>query len=116
MIVVFFAFTATAAPPQKITILTNARCEMCQNAIERTLFALDGVKKVRLDLVTKEVKIKYDDAVVTDAQLRQAIAAIGYDADDVPARPKAQEALADCCKPNKTAGGTDGAKACKKPE
>lgn len=118
IIAVFFAFTAMAAPPKKITIQTNAQCEMCQNTIESTLFALDGVKKVELDLVTKKVKVKFDEKVIDETQLRQAIAAVGYNADDVPARPKAQKALADCCKPKKAGASccASKAKACKKPE
>ena len=51
-----------------------------------------------LDLVTKKVKIKYDEDVVDVATLRQAIANTGYEADEVPARPKAREALDACCK------------------
>lgn len=118
IIAVFFAFTAMAAPPKKITIQTNAQCEMCQNNIESALFALDGVKKAELDIVTKKVKIKFDSDVIDEAQLRQAIAAAGYNADDVPARPKAQDALADCCKPKTGKGAccAGKAKACKKPE
>ncbi|MFT7120637.1 MAG: copper chaperone CopZ [Neolewinella sp.] len=108
ILAVLFAFTAMAAPPKKASIQTNAVCEMCQFAIEKALFKIDGVKKAELDLVTKKVKIKYDESVVDLATLRQAISAVGYDADDVPARPAAREALDDCCK-------GDG-KACKKPE
>jgi len=116
---ILFSFLAMAAPPKKIVIQTNAICGMCKTNIERSLADLDGVKKVELDLVTKKVKIKYDDKLIDEATLRQAIANTGYNADDVPARPKAQDALAACCKPKKTeAAGccADKAKACKKPE
>lgn len=116
IIAVFFAFTAMAAPLTKATIQTNANCEMCQSTIESTLSALDGVKKASLDLVTKKVTVKFDADVIELAQLRQAIAAVGYNADDVPARPKAQEALADCCKPKTTSCCADKSKSCKKPE
>lgn len=115
-IVALFGFFAMAAPPKKIVIQTNAICEMCQSRIESTLFDIEGVKKAELDLVTKKVKIKYDEDVVDVATLRQAIASVGYNADDVPARPKAQEALDACCKPKADACCADKAKACKKPE
>lgn len=108
ILAVFFAFTAMAAPPKKVTIQTNAVCGMCQFTIEGALAKVDGVESAELDLVTKKIKIKYDAKVIDVTTLRQAIAAVGYDADDVPARPRAREALADCCK-------GDG-KACKKPE
>ena len=107
-----------AAPPKKITIQTNAICGMCKTNIESSLAALEGVENAELDLVTKKVKIKYDAKVIDENTLRQAIANTGYDADDVPARPKAQEALAACCKPKKDAASCcmDKTKECKKPE
>ncbi len=117
LFVALFGFLAMAAPPKKIVIQTNAMCGMCETNIETSLMAIEGVKKADLDLVTKKVKIKFDDKLVDIATLRQAIANTGYDADDVPARPKAQEALAACCKPKKAAACcADKAKACKKPE
>ena len=117
LLLTLFTFVAMAVPPKKIVIQTNAVCGMCKTNIETSLAAIEGVKKAELDLVTKKVKIKYDDKAVDVATLRQAIANTGYDADEVPARPKAQEALAACCKPKKTAAKAccaDKAKACKK--
>ena len=118
LFVALFGFLAVAAPPKKVVIQTNAVCGMCETNIEEGLLAIEGVKKADLDLTTKKVKIKFDDKVLDEATLRQAIANIGYDADDVPARPKAQDALAACCKPKKAAKAccADKAKACKKPE
>ncbi|OAV44550.1 heavy-metal-associated domain-containing protein [Lewinella sp. 4G2] len=103
ILVAVFAFIAMAAPPKKVVIQTSAVCEMCKTSIEKNLLAIEGVAKAELDLVTKKVKIKYDDKLVDVATLRQAIANTGYAADDVPARPKAVEGLANCCKPKDTA-------------
>ncbi len=97
-LIVLFAFVAIAAPPKKVTIQTNAICGMCKDNIESGLLALEGVLKAELDLVTKKVKIKYDADLIDVATLRQAIANTGYTADEVPARPKARESLAACCK------------------
>jgi copper chaperone CopZ len=99
LFIALFGLIAMAPPTKKVTIQTNAQCGMCKTSIESNLTALEGVKSAELDLVTKKVKIKYDDKVLDVATLRQAIANTGYSADDVPARPKAQEALAACCKP-----------------
>jgi len=115
-LVALCGFFAMAAPPKKVSIQTNAICEMCQSKIEKTLFALEGVKRAELDMVTKKVKIKYDEDLIDVATLRQAIASVGYNADDVPARPKAQAALDACCKPKGDACCADKTKACKKPE
>jgi len=114
LFVALFGFIAMAAPTEKITIQTNAQCGMCKTSIETSLTALEGVKSAELDLVTKKVKIKYDDKVLDAATLRQAIANTGYSADDVPARPKAQEALAACCKPKEACVKEAGAACCAK--
>lgn len=116
LFVALLGFIAMAAPPEKIIIQTNAQCEMCRINIEGKLLALEGVKKAELDMVTKKVKIKYDDKKIDAATLRQAIANTGYNADDVPARPKAQQALAACCQPKTTSCCADKAKACVKKE
>lgn len=113
LFVLISLFTFTTAPAniddgkmEKVTIETSARCEMCKVTIEKALYELDGVKKAELDLVTKKVKVKYDARQVDLSTLRQTISAVGYQADAVPARPKAVAALPDCCKPE--------VKACKK--
>ena len=51
--------------------------------------------------MSKNVKIKYDESKVDAATLRQTISAAGYDADEVPARKKAYDALDNCCKSQK---------------
>ena len=116
LIVAVFALAAMAAPPKKVVIQTNAICAMCKTNIETALSALDGVAKAELDLVTKKVKIKYDEDVIDVVTLRQAIANTGYTADEVPARPKARESLATCCKKDveKKASSGKSAKSCAK--
>lgn len=111
LLVSFFSFAATPAATapaidgdklEKVTIKTSAVGEMCKVTIEKALYALEGVEKAELDLVTKKVKVKYDADMVDVATMRQAISAAGYDADDIPARPKAKAALPKCCKKGKS--------------
>ncbi len=83
---------------QRVKIKTSAICDMCKVSIERALLKLQGVQTAELDLVTKKVNIRYDADQLSVATLRQAIAAVGYDADEVTARPKAYDSLAACCK------------------
>ncbi len=113
-LVAVFGFLSMAAPPKKVTIQTNAVCGMCETNIETALTGLDGVKSADLNLETGKIKIKYDADLIEPATLRQAIANTGYNADNVPARPKAQEALAACCKPKKEACCADKTKSCSK--
>ena len=90
--------SAFAVGDKTVKIQTNAVCGMCKDRIESTIGALDGVQSVRLDLTTKKVKIKYDEAKQSAASLRLAITKIGYAAADVSADTEAQAALPACCK------------------
>jgi periplasmic mercuric ion binding protein len=95
---VCFTAVAPVGSTAKVKIKTSAICGMCKDAIESALLELPGVKSAVLDLTTRKVKVKYDKDQITLAQLRQGIAAAGYDADDIPALPRAYDALPGCCK------------------
>ena len=83
---------------KEIKIKTTAVCGMCEERIENDMKFEKGVKSVDLDLDTKIVTIKYKANKTTPEKLRKAISKIGYDADDVPADPKAYKKLPACCK------------------
>lgn len=95
---VCFTAVAPVAPPAKAKIKTSAVCGMCKDAIESALLELPGVESAVLDLTTRKVKVKYDKKQISLTELRQGIAAAGYDADDIPALPRAYEGLPGCCK------------------
>ncbi|MFC2101213.1 heavy-metal-associated domain-containing protein [Bacteroidota bacterium] len=82
----------------EIKIKTSAVCSMCKERIESNMAYEKGVSFVELDLETKMVSIRYRADKTNPDKLRQAIANIGYDADDVMANPKKYEKLPACCK------------------
>ncbi len=93
----------TQEPTQKkkietIEIKTSAVCGMCKNKIESALIKTKGVKNATLDLEDKTVMIKYQPTLTTPVDLRHAISALGYDADEIPANPEAYRNLHFCCK------------------
>lgn len=81
-----------------VTIQTSAQCEQCKTRIEKALAFEKGVINSNLDLETKAVTIEYKKGKTDLDSLRKAIAAVGYDADDVKADEKAYAALPGCCK------------------
>jgi copper chaperone CopZ len=93
-----FAQQETKKKTETIEIRTSAVCGMCKDKIETALNGTKGVKYATLNMTTKAVTVKYRPEEVTPDQLRAAITATGYDADDVPADPKAYEKLHACCK------------------
>jgi mercuric ion binding protein len=86
------------AQTDTVRIHTSAVCEQCKDKIENDLSFEKGVKKVKLDLDTKEVMVVYNPEKTTPAKIAEAITKIGYDADSLKADAKAFKKLPDCCK------------------
>jgi periplasmic mercuric ion binding protein len=82
----------------EVKIKTSAVCGMCKDKIEKNLIFEKGVKDVSLDLKTKIVTVEYRTNKTDPDKIRTAISKLGYDADQVPADPKAYEKLPGCCK------------------
>ncbi len=95
--------TATASNNTSVQIQTSGECEMCKKTIESEVGKMTGVKKATLDVETKVLTVEYNSKKTNPDKVRKAIAAIGYDADDVKANNRARKELPGCCKP----GGKD---------
>ena len=78
--------------------LNTIQCSMCSDKIASGLDKLEGVVKVDVDLEKKVGKVVYKAGVIDLGVIEKAIAAIGYDANDTPAEPKAYSGLDMCCK------------------
>ncbi|MFN0276020.1 MAG: heavy-metal-associated domain-containing protein [Chitinophagales bacterium] len=81
-----------------VQIPTSAVCGMCKKTIEAELSKVTGVKVAIVNLDSKDVTVRYNTEKTSEAEIKQAIAAIGYDAGDVPADEKAYDDLHACCK------------------
>jgi len=90
---------------KEIDIKVSSQCGMCKDRIEKTLAFEKGIKSSVVDLIKDEVKVIYNSKKTDPAKICKAIAAVGYDADDVAAVKKAYDKLPGCCKkpadPNK---------------
>lgn len=82
---------------EEVTIQTNAICGSCQERIESALYKVPGVKSAELDLEYKTVTVKFKTSKTSVEELRQVIAGVGYDADDVKADSSARKDLPHCC-------------------
>ena len=79
-------------------VLNTIQCGMCTDKIASGLGKLEGVVKVDVDLEKKISKVVYKAGVINLGVIEKAIAAIGYDANNTPAEPKAYSELDMCCK------------------
>lgn len=89
------------SPPKKtqvVQIQTSAVCGMCKETLDKALLPLKGVKKVEMNEDTKVLSITFNPKMIEVDGIRKAISLAGYDADNVPADPKAYEKLHTCCK------------------
>mgnify|MGYP001275166298 FL=1 len=78
--------------------LNTIQCGMCTDKIASGLGKLEGVVKVDVDLEKRIGKVVYKAGVINLGVIEKAIAAIGYDANNTPAEPKAYSELDMCCK------------------
>ena len=66
--------------------------------LEEAIYDEKGVKRVEIDEEKKTVTVYYNTNKTTPEKIKQAIAAVGFDADDVKADPDAYASLDECCK------------------
>ncbi len=83
---------------ETVEIQTSAICGDCKERLEHDLAFEKGVKSVELDDETKVLTIQYKKGKNNKENLKKAVTKVGYDADDLPADPKAYDALPQCCK------------------
>ena len=91
---------ATHAQSKKsatVDVKTSTVCGMCEQTIETELIYEKGVKAVDVDLQASLVHVDYDPRKTGPDRIREAISALGYNADDVPGDPEAFKKLPTCC-------------------
>jgi len=89
---------ATQAQTDTLRIRTSAMCDMCKRTIEESMAFTKGVKYASLDVESKVLTVAISPKKTDATAVRKAVNALGYDADDSPADPKAYEKLHACCK------------------
>lgn len=90
--------TATKDGMQTIKIKTSAVCDMCKETLEKAMAYEKGVKESNLDVDSKILTVKFDVKKTSAEKIKKAVTLTGYDADEMPADPKAYEHLDPCCK------------------
>jgi len=76
-------------------------CEMCGTCgplFQNTLLKVKGVRMFEVDKTKNTIIVYYNGKKTNVQEIRNTIANIGYDADDVKANPEAHEQLYNCCK------------------
>ncbi len=83
------------------TEVINAKtmiCGMCEDNVEKAVYAVEGVKSVEVDLKGKLVTVRFIPAQTNLQTIERAITDAGYDANDKARDPGSYEKLDACCK------------------
>jgi periplasmic mercuric ion binding protein len=82
---------------KELKIKTSAQCDMCKKRIEKAIGLEKGIKSAVLDVDSKVLTVSYRANKTDPRKIQQAVQNVGYDADALPADPKAYKKLPDCC-------------------
>ena len=100
-LVIFFIYGISFGQKAETSVIqTSAQCNDCKERIEGKLNYTKGIKFAELDMETKKVTVKYSVMKISLQKIKETIAAIGYDADDVKAKQEDVLKLPKCCQPN----------------
>lgn len=83
-----------------IWISTSGVCQMCKERIEMALAYEKGVKKFEFFVENGKTWVVYQPQKTNPLKIKSAISKVGYDADEIPADPKAYSKLDPCCRKN----------------
>jgi len=86
-------------PPkvQTADIKTSAVCGHCEETITEALTYHKGVLAMNMDMETKVVSVRYKTKKTSVEDIRNKIASLGYNADEVKANKDAYAKLSPCC-------------------
>jgi len=77
--------------------IPTIQCETCVKTVQLAVKKLAGVKSVSVDLKKKIAHVNFDPAKISLEKIEKAIAAAGYDANDVKRDEVAHAKLPKCC-------------------
>ncbi len=71
---------AATAKPEKVTFLTNLRCNNCVKKVNENIAFEKGVKDLTVSLDKQTITVTYDPAKTSPETLAKAIEKLGYKA------------------------------------
>ena len=81
-----------------LTFGVRGNCGMCKMTIEKAANSVEGVISSIWDVDQKKIDISFDDGKIDAVAIHKAIAATGYDTEQVAGNEEAYDGLPGCCK------------------
>ena len=89
---------SVAAVKTNLTFGVRGNCGMCKMTIEKAANSVEGVSSAVWDVDQKKIDISFDDGKIDAVAIHKAIAASGYDTEQVAGNEEAYDGLPGCCK------------------
>ena len=83
---------------QKETFTVYGNCGMCKTTIEASLENVSGIYWSDWEIETKRITVKFNPSKISLEQIKEHIAAVGYDSDTHRAETEVYNKLHGCCK------------------
>ena len=64
-------------------VVTGMTCSACVSHVEKAVNKLDGIDKVSVNLLTNSMQVEYDETILNEEKIMQAVADAGYGAEAV---------------------------------
>lgn len=97
---------------KKEKIAVNGNCGMCKGKIEKAAKEA-GASYAFWDADSKELTVEYQSTTSNNAKIQKAVAATGYDTQDVKATDAAYKKLHGCCQYDRAAMKNHAKECCK---
>ena len=81
----------------KYNVEVNGNCEQCKNRIEKAALSVAGVKSAEWHLDDHILHLIINEEKCSITDVKQAIANVGHDTEDIKAKDEVYEKLHHCC-------------------
>ncbi len=82
----------------KYNVEVNGNCEQCKKRIEKAAFGVSGVKSAEWHMDDHMLHLILNEEKSSLTDVKNAVAKVGHDADDVKATEADYQQLHSCCK------------------
>ena len=89
---------SAAVVKTNLTFGVRGNCGMCKMTIEKAANSVEGVASAIWDVDQKKIDISFGDGKIDAVAIHKAIAASGYDTEQVAGNEEAYDGLPGCCK------------------
>jgi len=79
------------------TFKVYGNCNMCKKTIESSLKDVEGIQKADWDVKSKMMTITFNPHQISLKSIKEKIASVGYDTDEVKAQESVYNKLPNCC-------------------